>query len=147
MEEEQAPVKGERMISEKMDQLINVEKTLIGFGGDKSMLKELLYGFDGMSVIPVFAGIAAAWEKRNWTEIKRHSHSLKGSSSYLHADFLINSAKACQDAAGLCDENSFLKFYPLMATETLRMKRAVADILFKSFGIHLLYLYILLYIT
>lgn len=50
--------------------------------GDEEMMQTMVQNFEPLTFDPVMRDLAKETGEENWTEVKRHAHTLKGSSRF-----------------------------------------------------------------
>ena len=88
-------------------------------------------------------------EEKNWKELKRFVHSLKGSSSYIGAKILQAYCQNMQVAAMNTDMEEYLRLYPQMMTAAIAVKSEVIRMIESRngpAGTRIYYIYIYIYI-
>jgi len=50
--------------------------------GDEDMMKMMIQNFEPLSFDGVMKELSAEFQNENWVEVKRHAHTMKGSSRF-----------------------------------------------------------------
>eukprot|EP00742_Colponemidia_sp_Colp-10_P001914 GILJ01002045.1.p1 GENE.GILJ01002045.1~~GILJ01002045.1.p1 ORF type:complete len:117 (+),score=17.86 GILJ01002045.1:95-445(+) len=103
---------------------IDFAKGVDQFGGDESMYMMMLERFEGLTLTDSLSKLNQAMASREWQEVRRQAHSLKGASGYIAAEKFSHTAFELQQAAESGDESRIKSAHSALSRE--------ADILLKE---------------
>ena len=92
---------------------------------DAGLFETMLMGFEEMSMRNNLTNLKIALEKMDYYNIRLSSHSLKGASSYLHAERVKTAASLIQFAVDKQRPDDIFKYYPILIKQCILLKRRV----------------------
>ena len=124
-----------------MSSIPNLEKLLIidkkaaieGLGG-LELFESMLEGFEDLSLRKNLTSLKIALDEMDYFSIRMQAHSLKGSSSYLHAERVTKIAEKMQNDVEKQLPEEIFKDYPLLIKQCIVLKRAIRFDLLKKQG-------------
>ena len=113
--------------------------------GDEEMMKMMIQNFEPLSFDGVMKDLSAEFQNENWPEVKRHAHTMKGSSryidlfksltlknSYIGADRFSEVCLLLQNAAMATDVPEMFDSYEKVLKEGKILKNYLAKLLEKT---------------
>ena len=104
--------------------ILDKEAAIIQLDGVE-LFESLLMGFDDMSMKSNLADLKAALENVDYANIRLSSHSLKGSSSYIHAERVKVITSMIQTAVDNNKYEDIYKYYPVLIKQCILLKRRI----------------------
>ena len=114
------------MSLEEIENLPILDKeTAISQLDDADLFETMLNGFEDMSMRNNLSELKAALENCDFPNIRLSSHSLKGASSYIHAERVKTVASMIQLAIDNNKSRDVMKYYPVLIKECILLKRRI----------------------
>lgn len=101
------------------------KETAIKQLGDYSLFETMLEGFEEMSMRKALTGLKIAYDDLDYRNIRLQAHSLKGSSSYLHAERVRAIGEKLQADVDSQNLDSIFKDYPVLIKQCIALKKAI----------------------
>ena len=101
------------------------KETAISQLDDAELFETMLIGFEDMSMRTNLTDLKIAVEKGDYSNIRLSSHSLKGASSYIHAERVKTIASLIQSAVDNNELNSVTRYYPELVKQCILLKRVI----------------------
>eukprot|EP00826_Nyctotherus_ovalis_P000729 TRINITY_DN10028_c0_g1_i12.p1 TRINITY_DN10028_c0_g1~~TRINITY_DN10028_c0_g1_i12.p1 ORF type:complete len:250 (-),score=67.59 TRINITY_DN10028_c0_g1_i12:96-740(-) len=92
---------------------------------DAELFETMLSGFEEMSMRSNLTDIKIAIEKADYGNVRLSSHSLKGASSYIHAERVKTVASLIQTAVDSNNCALVAKYYPELVKQCILLKRMI----------------------
>ncbi len=92
---------------------------------DAELFETMLMGFEEMSMRRNLTELKIAMDDVDYYNIRLNSHSLKGASSYLHAERVKTAAADVQFAVDNQKVDDIFKHYPILIKQCIVLKRAI----------------------
>ncbi len=112
--------------------ILDRKAAIEGLGG-LELFENMLEGFEDLSLRKNLTALKIALDELDYYSVRMQAHSLKGSSSYLHAERVTKIAEKMQkDVEDQLPEEIF-KYYPILIKQCIMLKRMIRlDILKKQ---------------
>ena len=101
------------------------KETAIRDLGDVELFETMLMGFEEMTMRKNLTELKFAIEDLNYKAIRLNSHSLKGASSYLHAERVKTAAAQLQFTIDSQTPEEIFKKYPVLIKQCIILKRKI----------------------
>ena len=92
---------------------------------DAQLFESMLMGFEEMSMRNNLTELMIALEKKDYVNVRLSSHSLKGASSYIHAERVKTLASNIQIAIDNKTNEDAFKYYPELVKQCIILKRQI----------------------
>lgn len=114
------------MSIEEIERLPILDKqTAIKHLDDEDLFETMLMGFEDMSMKKNLVELKIAMDDLDYYNIRLNSHSLKGASSYLHAERVREASAQIQFAVDYQKANDIFKFYPILIKQCIILKKKI----------------------
>ena len=114
------------MSLDEIDELPILDKeTAINQLDDVELFETMIVGFEDMSMRSNLTDLKIAIEKLDYSNIRLSSHSLKGASSYIHAERVKTVASLIQSAIDDNQIDSINKYYSVLIKQCILLKKAI----------------------
>ena len=114
------------MSIEEIERLPILDKlTAIKHLDDADLFDTMLMGFDDMSMKKNLVELKIAMDDVDYFNIRLNSHSLKGASSYLHAERVREASAQLQFAVDNQKSNDIFKYYQILVKQCIILKKRI----------------------
>lgn len=101
------------------------KETAISELDNAELFEEMLFSFEDMSMYENLNDLKVAIENSDLRNIRLTSHSLKGASSYIHAERVKSAAANMQEAIDKGKPEEVEKYYPELVRQCILLKREI----------------------
>lgn len=113
--------------------ILSKKDAIEGLGGPE-LFESMVESFEDLTLRKSLTALKIAMDDLDYYSVRMQAHSLKGSSSYLHAERVTRIAEKLQHDVDLQQSEEIFKDYPILIKQCMILKRAIRYELLQQKG-------------